>query len=191
MRNAKKKSNVALSEKSDCSPLFRLTEEQEKSIRRKTSFDLFECIDAHKQLPEPVVKKIMGQIALAINYMHQKNIVHRDIKDENVVIDENYNVKLVDFGSASIIPTRKEKYFTKFNGTTHFASPEVSKGMSYRGPEAEAWSRKISRFLAIVFFFVVGVLFFTIICGENPFQNRNEIIKGEFTYPFKIKDGKQ
>jgi serine/threonine protein kinase len=86
--------------------------------------------------------------------------VHRDLKDEvsklqtslsllvlrrfglqNVVVDADYNIKLVDFGSAARIPTRVDEYFTysKFNGTMHFASPEICKRMAYRGPEAEIW----------------------------------------------------
>jgi serine/threonine protein kinase len=55
------------------------------------------------------------------------------------VIDENYWIKIIDFGSASYIPAKKENYFTKFNGTAHFASPEVAAGEPYRGPEAEIW----------------------------------------------------
>ncbi|KAJ3391205.1 hypothetical protein HDU92_009160 [Lobulomyces angularis] len=158
--------------KAECSPLCRLTEAQEKAIRRRTSCDLFECIDAHVQVPEDICKKIMSQIVLAIKYMNENKIVHRDIKDENVVIDENYNVKLVDFGSASLIPESRRDYFQKFNGTAHFASPEIVGGSPYRGPEAEIWA--------------LGVLLFTVVCAENPFQTRKEIIKGQYSFPCKV-----
>jgi serine/threonine protein kinase len=55
------------------------------------------------------------------------------------VVDSNYWIKLIDFGSASYIPKREEDYFKRFNGTAHFASPEVAVGFAYRGPEAEIW----------------------------------------------------
>ncbi|KAI9208058.1 kinase-like domain-containing protein [Polychytrium aggregatum] len=156
----------------EASPLFRLTKEQEKSIRRRTSCDLFECIDAHTHIPEHIGAKIFAQIALAVQYMHVNNIVHRDLKDENIVIGDDYFIKLIDFGSASRIPRREDEFFTKFNGTAHFASPEIAHGNPYRGPEAEVWS--------------LGVLLFTIIFGENPFQTRADIIKGEYRFPFKV-----
>ncbi|KAJ3008916.1 UNVERIFIED_CONTAM: hypothetical protein HDU68_002899 [Siphonaria sp. JEL0065] len=130
---------VAPLPKMECSPLFRLTPEQEKQIRRRTSCDLFECIDANKRIPEPLAKKIFAQIALAVNFLHTHDLVHRDLKDENIVIDSDYNIKLIDFGSAAHIPKTEREYFTKFNGTTHFASPEIANQLSYRGPESEMW----------------------------------------------------
>jgi len=149
-----------------------LKSEQEKVIRKRTSCDLFECIDAHTKMTKATTQKIFAQIVLAIYYLHSLNIVHRDLKDENIVIDENYHVKLIDFGSASYIPKRSENYFTRFNGTTHFASPEIVKKKAYRGPEAEIWS--------------LGVLLFTIVFGENPFQNKDEIMEGKYIFPSKI-----
>jgi serine/threonine protein kinase len=146
--------------------------EQEKVIRKRTSCDLFECIDAHTKMTKAITQKIFAQIVLAIYYLHSLNIVHRDLKDENIVIDENYHVKLIDFGSASYIPKHPENYFTRFNGTTHFASPEIVKKKAYRGPEAEIWS--------------LGVLLFTIVFGENPFQNKDEIMEGKYILPSKI-----
>ncbi|KAJ1548374.1 hypothetical protein HK405_003475, partial [Cladochytrium tenue] len=121
----------------DGSPLSRLTSEQEMLIRRRTSCDLFECIDAHKRIPEATAKFIFAQIALAVQYLHNKGIVHRDLKDENIVIDEHYRIKIIDFGSAAFIPERDEDLFTKFCGTTNFASPEAAYNKPYRGPEAE------------------------------------------------------
>jgi serine/threonine protein kinase len=86
--------------------------------------------------------------------MHRNGVTHRDIKFkvhrvhrdltfakffQNVVIDEHYDVKLIDFGSASEIPKDPKDYFTHFNGTEYCASPEVLKGARYRGPEADMW----------------------------------------------------
>ncbi|KAI8814545.1 kinase-like domain-containing protein [Cladochytrium replicatum] len=159
---------------SECSPLFRLSEEQEKKIRRRTSCDLFECID--HRFPEFTASCIFKQIANAVSYMHRMGIVHRDLKDENIVVDEDYNIKIIDFGSASRIPNSKEEFFTKFNGTAHFASPQIVQGYAYRGPEAEVWT--------------LGVLLFTVCFGENPFQTREDIIKGIYKIPFRYNVGK-
>ncbi|KAI8612630.1 kinase-like domain-containing protein [Chytriomyces sp. MP71] len=142
--------------------------DQEKQIRRKTSCDLFECID--KRIPEPLARKIFAQIAFAVNYLHERNLVHRDLKDENIVIDANYAIKIIDFGSVATIPQRKCDYFTRFNGTIHFASPEITNNQPYRGPEAEMWS--------------MGVLLYTMVFGENPFHNPADIIRGDFRMPF-------
>ncbi|KAH9274363.1 hypothetical protein BASA83_003361 [Batrachochytrium salamandrivorans] len=140
------------------------------SIKKRTSFDLFECIDAHTRIPENVARKIFAQIAMAIEFLNSQGVVHRDLKDENIVIDSNYQIKLIDFGSASVIPQRVEHYFLKFNGTAHFASPEIASGNPYRGPEAEG-----SRCTAFYHHF-----------WRNPFQNRAEIIKGAYSFTTNI-----
>ncbi|RKO91335.1 hypothetical protein BDK51DRAFT_31037 [Blyttiomyces helicus] len=72
--------------KSECSPLFRLTKEQEKSIRRRTSCDLFECIDS--RIPEETSKRIFAQIAMGIHYLDSQGIVHRDLKDEVMIASQ-------------------------------------------------------------------------------------------------------
>jgi PAS domain-containing serine/threonine kinase len=90
-------------------------------------------------ISEDNCKKIITQIALAVNYMKEQGIVHRDLKDENVVIDENYNLKIIDLGCASQIPQAKEHYFTSFQGTKKFSSPEELEDSAHRGTEAEIW----------------------------------------------------
>ncbi|TPX62473.1 hypothetical protein CcCBS67573_g08829, partial [Chytriomyces confervae] len=126
-----------------------------------TSMDLFECIDLHHHLPEPLARKIFAQVALAAEYLQANGLVHRDIKDENIVVDSSFNIKLIDFGSAARIPTTPNEQFTEFRGTTLYASPEIVRKEKYRGPEAEMWA--------------LGVLLFTMIFGESPFQSEAEI----------------
>lgn len=99
-------------------------------------------------------------------------IVHRDIKDENIVIDENYVAKLVDFGSAAFIPQSNDKLFDRFNGTLHFAPPEILRGYTYRGPEAEMWS--------------LGVLLYTLVFAANPFDGAKQTLKGVLRWPWPI-----
>ena len=92
-------------------------------------------------------------------------------------MNAKYEIKLIDFGSASYIPTEREKYFTRYNGTPHFASPEIAQGTPYQGPQAEVWT--------------LGVLLYTIIFGENPFQDKNDILAftGKLQYPRFIETG--
>jgi serine/threonine protein kinase len=130
--------------------------------RRRVASDLFECIEAHNGFPEDVSRKIFVQVVDAVKYMHDCGYVHRDIKDENIVITADYSVKLIDFGSTSAIPPTKDGWFDRFNGTLHFAAPEILKGSPYRGPEAEVWA--------------LGVLLYTILYSENPFSQPDAAI---------------
>ncbi len=71
-------------------------------------------------------------------HLDRIGICHRDIKDENCVVDADFNVKLIDFGSAVITDVRKQQpYFNRFFGTMTFASPEILQGKPYRAPHAE------------------------------------------------------
>lgn len=73
-----------------------------------------------------------------------------------------------------MIPQKQEDYFTRYNGTPHFAAPEIARGRKYQGPQAEVWT--------------LGVLLYTITFGENPFQDKKEILAytGSLTFPREI-----
>ncbi|KAI8987070.1 kinase-like domain-containing protein [Pilobolus umbonatus] len=145
----------------------------ERVIKRRTSCDLFECIERHNNFEEPVAKMIFRQIISCVAYLDSIGVCHRDIKDENIVIDDQYQVKLIDFGSAVVLPRsqsdRQKFLFNQFYGTICFASPEILQGKSYRAEPAEIWS--------------LGVLLYTILFGEAPFHNTEMAIAGRFVQP--------
>ncbi|XP_035218513.1 PAS domain-containing serine/threonine-protein kinase-like isoform X2 [Stegodyphus dumicola] len=134
-----------------------------------SGMDLFEFIERDPNMDEPLASYIFRQVVSALNYLHNLFILHRDIKDENIILDENFHVKLIDFGSATFMG---EQLFSTFCGTMEYCSPEVIQGNKYRGPELEMWS--------------LGVTLYTLIFGENPFIDVDETLKGEFVMPHEV-----
>ncbi|EKV08047.1 Serine/threonine protein kinase, putative [Penicillium digitatum PHI26] len=130
--------------------------------------DLFDYIELKTNMDESECRNIFKQVASAVNHLHTKAlVVHRDIKDENVVLDGEGRIKLIDFGSAAYI---KNGPFDVFVGTIDYAAPEVLQGRSYRGKEQDIWA--------------LGILLYTIVYKENPFYNVDEILDHPLRIPF-------
>ncbi|PNF14942.1 hypothetical protein B7P43_G01558 [Cryptotermes secundus] len=91
--------------------------------------DLFEFIDRKPYLDEALNSYIFRQIVSAVDYLHSLQILHRDIKDENVIINERFHAKLIDFGSATFMS--EGRLFSTFYGTVEYCSPEVLAGNKY------------------------------------------------------------
>ncbi|XP_041805563.1 PAS domain-containing serine/threonine-protein kinase [Chelmon rostratus] len=132
--------------------------------------DLFEFIDMQPRLDEPLASYIFRQLVAAVFYLRTKNILHRDIKDENIIIDKCFHIRLIDFGSAAMMAPRK--LFYNFCGTLEYCSPEVLQGNPYEGPELEMWS--------------LGVLLYTLLFSENPFCGVGEILDAKLKPPFPL-----
>ncbi|EEP77150.1 predicted protein [Uncinocarpus reesii 1704] len=130
--------------------------------------DLFDYVEIRTHMDESECRGIFSQVVSAVHHLHTKAlVVHRDIKDENVVMDSERQVKLIDFGSAAYI---KNGPFDVFVGTIDYAAPEVLQGRSYRGKEQDVWA--------------LGILLYTVIYKENPFYNVNEIMDHPLRIPF-------
>lgn len=130
--------------------------------------DLFDYIELRANMEEDECKNIFKQVVDAIHHLHTKAlVVHRDVKDENVVLDGEGRIKLIDFGSAAYI---KNGPFDVFVGTIDYAAPEVLQGKAYRGKEQDVWA--------------LGILLYTIVYKENPFYNIDEILDHPLRIPF-------
>ncbi|KAI8580231.1 hypothetical protein K450DRAFT_238756 [Umbelopsis ramanniana AG] len=147
----------------------RQTAPRSSLMSRRSSCDLFECIEQHQKFTEDQARRIVKQIVDCIKYLYSRGICHRDLKDENIVIDENFEVKLIDFGSAVVFPRQRNHLFDRFYGTVSFASPEILMGNPYRAEPAEVWS--------------LGILLYTILYGEVPFNDPMHAISRPFTTP--------
>ncbi|OAP58138.1 hypothetical protein AYL99_07228 [Fonsecaea erecta] len=130
--------------------------------------DLFDYIELRTNMTEAESRNIFRQVVDAIHHLHTKAlVVHRDIKDENVVLDGEGRIKLIDFGSAAYI---KNGPFDVFVGTIDYAAPEVLHGKPYSGKEQDVWA--------------LGILLYTIAYKENPFYNLDEILDHPLRVPF-------
>ncbi|KAJ6625649.1 kinase-like domain-containing protein [Mycena sp. CBHHK59/15] len=135
---------------------------------RRPSHDLFECIEQteHKRLSEEQARYILAQVVEAAYYLHSSGVTHRDIKDENLVIDKYLKVKLIDFGSAVVEnPNEPRPYHTLFYGTTAYASSEILLKKPYQAPPAEVWT--------------IGVLLSFLLTGSSPFPTVKDAIAGK------------
>ncbi|VUZ38679.1 unnamed protein product [Hymenolepis diminuta] len=116
--------------------------------------EIFDYLVAHGKMDEKEARAKFRQLVSAIDYCHSKNIVHRDLKAENILLDSELNVKVADFGLANtFVPDQK---LTTFCGSPPYAAPELFLGIRYHGPGVDVWS--------------MGVLLFTLVVGHLPFD---------------------
>jgi serine/threonine protein kinase len=97
-------------------------------------FDILHRSENKDQLPDDFqILQIAKQIALAMIYLHSRGILHCDLKSQNVLLTDDYQVKLCDFGLA-----RYKERFMKDNhgkiGTPHWMAPEILRGEKYEEP---------------------------------------------------------
>ena len=131
------------------------------------------------RLAEAEAKPIFRQVVDGLAYCHSKRITHRDIKPENLILNQDRQVKIIDFGFATCMKqgTKNRLYC----GTPSYMAPEIVSRKEYLGPPADVWA--------------LGVLLFVLLSGSHPFRGASDrelhrsILKGEFVVPAGLSRG--
>ncbi|XP_030393908.1 serine/threonine-protein kinase SIK3 isoform X4 [Gopherus evgoodei] len=136
--------------------------------------EIFDHLVAHGRMAEKEARRKFKQIVAAVHFCHCCNIVHRDLKAENLLLDANLNIKIADFGFSNIFTPGQ--LLKTWCGSPPYAAPELFEGKEYDGPKVDIWS--------------LGVVLYVLVCGALPFdgstlQNlRARVLSGKFRIPF-------
>lgn len=137
--------------------------------------ELYDYLVARGRLSETHSCELFLQILSAVEYLHNHNIVHRDLKAENLLLSNDYKtIKIADFGFANYYT--KDKLLSTWCGSPPYAAPELFKGLNYVGPPVDIWS--------------LGVILYVLVCGSLPFDGQNlvflksRVLSGKFRIPY-------
>ena len=119
--------------------------------------ELFDFIVKRKRLQEDQACKFMQQIISGVEYIHKVRICHRDLKPENLLLDEQNNIKIVDFGLSNVY--KENETLKTACGSPCYAAPEMIAGKRYHGLNSDIWS--------------CGIILYAMTCGYLPFEDPN------------------
>ncbi|GLG92961.1 Calcium/calmodulin-dependent protein kinase type II alpha chain [Gryllus bimaculatus] len=152
--------------------------ETDKMIYLVTEFasggEIFDYLVSKGRMSEKEARRVFHQIVAAVSYCHKRNIVHRDLKAENLLLDGNMDIKLADFGFSNHY--EPGQFLSTWCGSPPYAAPELFEGRKYDGPKTDIWS--------------LGVVLYVLVCGALPFDGstlhslRTKVIAGKFRIPF-------
>ncbi|KAK9470430.1 kinase-like domain-containing protein [Dipodascopsis tothii] len=119
--------------------------------------DLFDKIEPDVGVPDDIAQLYFQQLASAVEYMHSRGVAHRDIKPENILLDAGGNLKLSDFGLATLyVHKGTRRPCRAVCGSMPYVAPEIVAGEAYYADHADLWS--------------CGILLFVLLCGCTPWD---------------------
>ncbi|XP_033620210.1 serine/threonine-protein kinase SIK2 isoform X2 [Fukomys damarensis] len=136
--------------------------------------EIFDYLANHGRLNESEARRKFWQILSAVDYCHGRKVVHRDLKAENLLLDNNMNIKIADFGFGNFF--KSGELLATWCGSPPYAAPEVFEGQQYEGPQLDIWS--------------MGVVLYVLVCGALPFDGptlpilRQRVLEGRFRIPY-------
>ncbi|KAK7388078.1 hypothetical protein VNO78_22883 [Psophocarpus tetragonolobus] len=144
--------------------------------------ELFHIIASKGKLTEREGRKVFQQMIDGVSYCHTRGVFHRDLKLENVLVDNKGNIKITDFG-LSALPQhlRADGLLHTTCGSPNYVAPEVLANKGYHGATSDTWS--------------CGVILYVILVGYLPFDDRNivvlyqKILKGDVQIPAWLSPG--
>ena len=123
--------------------------------------ELFDYLVSRQRLADKEAQGFVRQILSAIDYCHSHGIIHRDLKLENLLLDDKGDIKITDFGFSNL--KLDDGLCSTFVGSPAYAAPEILANEKYSGPAADVWS--------------LGVIILTVLTGSHPFQDPNVAAK--------------
>uniref|UniRef100_A0A8C9TVT0 non-specific serine/threonine protein kinase n=1 Tax=Scleropages formosus TaxID=113540 RepID=A0A8C9TVT0_SCLFO len=136
--------------------------------------EIFDYLAGHGRLSEADARRKFWQILSAVEYCHNRHVVHRDLKAENLLLDGHMNIKIADFGFGNFFQPGEP--LATWCGSPPYAAPEVFEGQQYEGPQLDIWS--------------MGVVLYVLVCGALPFDGpslpvlRQRVLEGRFRIPY-------
>jgi len=140
--------------------------------------ELYDYLVVHGRMKEKEARVKFRQILSAVNYCHNKRVIHRDLKAENLLLDANFDIKIADFGFSNYYDP--ESKLDTFCGSPPYAAPELFQGKRYTGPEVDIWSLGV-----ILYVLTTGCLPFD---GKNLQEMRESVCRGKYRIPFYLSD---
>ncbi|XP_048840575.1 serine/threonine-protein kinase Chk1 [Brienomyrus brachyistius] len=119
--------------------------------------ELFDRIEPDVGMPEKDAQRFFQQLIAGVEYLHSVGITHRDIKPENILLDDKDNLKISDFGLATMFRHRgRERKLTRLCGTLPYVAPELMSRMEFSAQPADVWS--------------CGIVLTAMLAGELPWD---------------------
>ena len=138
--------------------------------------EIFDYLVDNGKMTEKQAAITFSQILKAVHYCHQKKVVHRDLKAENLLLDQDGNIKIADFGFSNYF--QPGSLLSTWCGSPPYAAPELFEGRRYDGPKADIWS--------------LGVILYVLVSGSLPFDGqtlqdlRARVVSCQYRIPFYL-----